>query len=110
HDPEAGAGIKVCMNLKEGKLTREMIQAQLEKAGRQADKLEKFNGGVRWAKTDLVALAQLNKNDALDAKNAVQAIEERDDLLQAHRDRVLVEEQKMTQTVETALRQARQEL
>src|SRR5207237_8823236 len=102
HDAEAKAGIKVCLNLKDGKLTREIIKAQLEKAGRSADKLEKVNGVVRWGKADLEALAQLDKNDGNDPKKGLDAMQERDDLLQAHRDRVIVEEQKMTQTEELA--------
>ena len=105
HDAEAGAGIKICANLQSGKLTRAMIKAQLAKAGRNVDKLEKVQGVARWTQIDLVA--QLDKNDA---NQALQAPQERDDLLQAHRDRVLIVEQKMTQTVETALRQARQEV
>src|SRR5581483_2772395 len=32
HDPEALAGLKLVANLKDGKVTREMIKAQLEKA------------------------------------------------------------------------------
>jgi len=110
HDAEAEAGIKICANLKDGKLTREIIKAQMEKAGRNVDKVERVNGVVQWRKADLALLAQPDKNDANDLKKEAQAVQDRDDLLQAHRDRIIVEEQKMTQTVETALRQARKEL
>ena len=64
HDAEANAGIKICVNLKEGKLTRELIKQQLEKARRSGDKIDKVNGARRWGKAELVQLAQLdNAND-----------------------------------------------
>ncbi len=104
NDAEAGAGIKLCANLQNGKLTRETIKAEMAKGDHKLAKLDKAHGVVRWAQTELVA--QLDKNNA----NQVQVPVDRDDLLQAHRDRVLIEEQRMSLTVATALQQARKEL
>ncbi len=113
HDPEAAAGIKICSSLKDGKLTPALLKTQLDKAGRNADKVEKVNGVVRVSKIDLVQLAQLEQKEEAVRKapgrNAPGAAD-RDDLLQIHRDQVIVEEQKMKQIVETALAQARKEL
>ena len=112
HDPEAAAGIKICSSLKDGKLTPALLKTQLDKAGRNADKVEKVNGVVRVSKIDLVQLAQLEQKEEAVRKAGPQRASavDRDDLLQIHRDQVIVEEQKMKQIVETALAQARKEL
>jgi tetratricopeptide (TPR) repeat protein len=109
HDPQADAGLKIVADLRSGKLTREAILRELDK--RKVDRVEKINGKVRLTRGDIVQLAQLGKlNEAKDDDPPNVPKVGRDDLLQAHRDRVLIEEQKMTQTVEESLRQARADL
>src|SRR5205823_5427999 len=107
-DPEALAGIKICANLKDGTLTRDLIKAEMEKA-RKGDKIERVGGALRVSKVNMEQIAvQLDKNE--DARKGVPLGQDREDLLKAHRDRVIVEEQKLTQIVDTALSQARKEL
>ena len=50
--------------------------------------MEKVNGVLQWRKADLALLAQPEKNDANDPKKAAQAAQDRDELLQANRDRM----------------------
>src|SRR5581483_1190383 len=67
-----------------------------------------INGVLRWTKEDVVQLAQLGKPDPIQPKVGFAAPEE--DIIKAHKDRVIIEEQKMTQAVDQALRQARRDL
>ncbi|MBI3410031.1 MAG: VWA domain-containing protein [Planctomycetes bacterium] len=107
NDAEAAAGTKVVSNLKSGKLTREMIQ-EAEKVSRKGQKIQKINGVVRWTATELTQIAKLEQDPKAGA-GAGQP-NRGDDLLQAHRDRMIIEEQKLSQIVDANLRQARKEL
>src|SRR5262249_48473805 len=121
-DSEAEAGIKIVDKLKSGALTPEMLKKKMEQnAGNKGDVLgkDKASGKTQWAKTDLAKMvAQLEqKPGAVPAPgvpapggppNQNPALEQ--DLLQAHRDRVIIEEQKMTQAVEAAVQMARKDL
>jgi tetratricopeptide (TPR) repeat protein len=117
HDTEAEAGIKVIDKLRSGILTPEKLRRSLAKSGK-GDRLEtdKATGKPRWTKADLVQFVnQLDeKKPAPDGQqkggvaNPNPGLEQ--DLLQAHRDRMVVEEQKMTQATEAAIGMARKDL
>ncbi len=109
HDPEAAAGLKVAHQLRQGKLTRETLRQQLEKRHTVAG-LKKVNGKLQWQNGTLLALAQLDEEAKKAKIKDGPAALDREDLLRARRDAAIVEEQKMTQTVEEALRQARRDL
>jgi len=99
-DGEAAAGIKVLAALRSGKVTRADIEKQIDKARTSADTMTVVKGAVQWTKTELVAFAQLeDKVPAVDAGP-----------IQARRDRQIIEEQKLTQTVDDTLRQAKTDL
>ncbi len=53
HDREAFAGMKICADLKDGKLTIEKLKAVHDKSARDPKKLERVNGVAHWAKVDL---------------------------------------------------------
>ncbi len=108
HNREADAGRKLVANLKSGKVTLEMIRRQLDK-NHQIDQLKKVNGAVQVSKTDFVQLAQLDEKNQLKAEEVVPPLAQ-ENLLQQQHDRIILEEQKMTQAVEGNLRQARAEL
>jgi tetratricopeptide (TPR) repeat protein len=110
-DRQAQAGINLVEKLKFGKITQEMLEAELKKDHR-VDLAEKGRDGkVRWTKGQLLALAQkFDKENQGKIEEKPAPAPDKENLLQAHRDRVLIEKQKMTQAVETALRQARRDL
>ncbi len=103
-DADAKAGIAVVRRLKDGSLTRDDIKRQLE-TDRQGVKINKVNGALQVQPGQWTQLALLEQEQP-----AKPGAAQRDDLLQAHRDQMLVEEQKMTQTVATNLRQAKSEM
>jgi hypothetical protein len=111
HDKEAAAGLKIINDLRDGKASREKILRELDKS-RDLQELQKVNGRLQPTKVDLVRLSQLEE-EPVSPKAGGQAkpgAVEREDLFQAHRDRVILEEQRMSQAVEENLRQARREL
>jgi tetratricopeptide (TPR) repeat protein len=101
-DPEAAAGLKVVARLKDGTLTRDALRNQLKRA-RVADVVKKEDGEVTITKTNFAALAQEPVPPPVEAAPLP-------DQLQQQRDRVLLEEQRTTQLVEEAMRDARREL
>ncbi len=114
HDTEAQAGINIIDKLRNGSLTPAKLKAQLAKGGK-ADRIEtdKASGKPRWSKADLVQLInQVEKQEQPGAKNSAPnanpALEQ--DLLQAHRDRMVVEEQKMAQAADAAIQMVRKDL
>jgi tetratricopeptide (TPR) repeat protein len=111
-DVEATAGLKIVASLKSGRLTRRDILEQLNKADRQVVRVKQRGGIARLTKQELVALAQADKDNLPGVGPGPGAGRDNtpEDLLQAHRDRMLVEEQKLTKAVEANLRQARREL
>jgi tetratricopeptide (TPR) repeat protein len=109
HDPEADAGIRIVANLRAGKLTRDMLRHELEKE-HAVDRLQKVNGQVRWARQSIIQLAQLDQDNEAKVAAPGPAAVDGADLLQARKDRIVIEEQRMAQTVDAALRQARRDL
>jgi len=120
HDSEAEAGIQVLDKLKSGKLTTEMLKRSLEKSGTKGDRIttDKGTGKALWGKGELVnLLAQLDEKDKKGGDkgpagggvlNPNPGLEQ--DLLQAHRDLMIVEEQKMMQAVDAAVQMSRKDL
>ena len=108
-DGEAEAGLRIVARLRDGTLTREGIRKQLEQV-QEGGRIQKINGKVHIAKTNFVQVAALGQEEPKDPKAGPAAAGNAPALLQAHRDRVIIEEQKLTQMVEEALRQARREL
>jgi len=108
HAKEADAGIKLVNNLRTGRVTREMIRRHLEKRHR-VDRLDKKDGAVRWSK-QLLEIAQLDKDAPEPKVDGAAPPIVGEDLLKAHHDRVVLEEQKMSDTVNVNLRQARADL
>ena len=106
HDGTAAAGLKVVAHLRDGTLTREALRQQLDKVDRQVLQQGKAGKTFRLKQDYLVQLAQQPVKPGPAGGAAIPPLE-REDLLQAHRDRVLVEEQKTTQMVEQNLRTAR---
>jgi tetratricopeptide (TPR) repeat protein len=109
HDNEADAGIKIVDRLKDGSLDKNKIRQQLRERRGKADKLETVDGKQRWVKVDLAALNQeeqpkVGPKQPADQKQPAIAPE---DLLKEHRERQAVEEQKVKQAVDEAIRQAR---
>jgi hypothetical protein len=90
-----------------------MLQ-QIDKVARKAIKLEKKNGIVRLTKSELVAMAQVGGDklpgNKVDGNKDVKDVAAEQNLLKAHRDLAIVEEQKLTGSVESSLRQARKQL
>src|SRR5262249_34023691 len=62
HDIDAKAGLKVINDLKDGKLTKKMIEDQLKqnKVNDKGDRLQKVNGALRWNRGQLLHLAKLD--------------------------------------------------
>lgn len=116
HDIEAKSGLKLVEELRTGKVKWEQLQQQLEKAGkRQGDLVKKQGGQIRLNRVDLLALAQAGDPKAdpkadFKADPKAQPGQDIDVMLQRHRDQALIEEQRVTQTVEAALRQYRRDL
>src|SRR5262249_963801 len=110
-DKEAEAGIKIVAKLKDGTLTRESIRKQLEDPNRNLELLKKEGGKLKATKTRFAeAIAQLDKNDVPGVpgdKGVAPKVPERPDLSQLQREQMILEEQKMTQTVEAGIREAR---
>ncbi len=115
HDVEAEAGIKVIDRLRSGILTPAKLKQSLTRGGK-ADRIEadRITGKARWSKTALVALvAQLDKQGPAPQRpggpaNANSGLEQ--NLLQALRDRVAVEEQKMAQAAAAAMQMVRKDI
>ncbi len=107
-DGEAEAGLKIVARLKDGTLTRDAILKQLDQA-RAVDQVKKVNGQIQVARKDLEAIAALQQEEPEKVAPPAPA-GNAPNILQANRDRVIIEEQKMTQMVEDALRAARREL
>ena len=111
-DGEAAAGLKIVAKLKDGTLTREQIRKQLAQV-REGERFKMVNGKAQVTKTNFVAvaaIAQVDPKAPKDPKAGAAPGGPTPDQLQAHRNRVIMEEQKMTQMVEESLRQARREL
>jgi tetratricopeptide (TPR) repeat protein len=112
NDGEARAGLKLVARLQKGEITRDVLEKQLDKARQDTVALGQGGKVRRLNQQELEQLAQADKGEA--APPAVRkggaAAPAPEDLLKQHRDRVVVEEQKMTENVNAALRQARREL
>src|SRR5262249_42904875 len=78
------------------------IKKQLEKRDGKADQLKMVDGKPQWVKVDLIALAQ----DEKPAVNGPAPALAPQNLLQQHRDRQAIEEQKVTQLVDDTIRHA----
>ncbi len=107
-DGEAAAGLRLVARLRDGSVTRADIRKQLEQV-REGGRIKKINGQIQIAKTNFVQVAAL-QDEPKDPKAGPAGGGDVPDLLKANRDRAIIEEQKTTQMVEDALRQARREL
>ncbi|MEI7688161.1 MAG: hypothetical protein WCL32_24415, partial [Planctomycetota bacterium] len=105
HDNEPDAGLRVVAKMKAGNLSPEMMKGILAK-----------RTGVKYEKGQFQqgAVVQMAMQDDKPAVGPIapfpNAQDQRDDLLQAHRDLRIVQEQKWTEIVENVLRQGRREL
>lgn len=93
HDVQAKAGLKIIDDLRAKRLTPEIFRQQLNK--HKVDRAEKVKGALQW-NADFVELAQLDPQNADRAEPPPQV--NREDLLQQERDRLIIEEQRLTQT------------
>jgi tetratricopeptide (TPR) repeat protein len=102
HDTEPDAGLRVAKRVKAGQLPPDAMRKIMEK--RTVVKLEK---GQRFDN----AVVQLSlQEDKAPAAVPAPGAQERNDLLQNHRDMRMIQEQKWTEIVENTLRQASREL
>lgn len=103
HDTEPDAGLRVVQRIKAGKLSPDAMKQIMEK--RTGAELKKG----QWHQG---AIVQLDLKDDKPNVGNVPAPggQDRDDLLQGHRDLRIVQEQKWTEIVENVLRQGRREL
>jgi tetratricopeptide (TPR) repeat protein len=112
NDVEAEAGLKIVANLQSGRLTRQDLLREINKPDRRVLKVTK--GGVApLSREELVSLSQAGEAKQQPKAGPVPGAggdNTPENLLQAHRDRLLVEEQKLKQNVEANLRQARREM
>jgi hypothetical protein len=100
HDTEAAAGLQIVASLRDGKTTLEKLREHLNQRERRVlgDK-----GTTRaMSKAEIVALAQIEQEKGGAPKQ--------EDLLQAQRDRMVIEEQRTREVVESAIRRARADL
>jgi hypothetical protein len=109
-DPDAAAGMKVLANLREGKITRESLRKRLDEMQRDLLRVEKGGKVTRLKRDEIIRLAQLGEKANLPKGGVDLPPQEREDLLQQHRDRQIIEEQKTTEMVDFALRKARRTL
>jgi tetratricopeptide (TPR) repeat protein len=116
YDAEAVGGLKVVDKIREGKLTKDQLREQFTKRDGTAIRIEKKTGAdgkesveVRRDRLDkLLAQAEQNQQrEPLPAPAPGQAPANQEDLLRQQRQRQLVEEQRLTQTVDDTLREAR---
>jgi hypothetical protein len=115
HDAEAEAGIKVARKLREGKLTKGQMRQLLEKPS-EGLKIEKDGAkGIKISREKLMALAQADEKPkpgggaaaAPAAPAELAPATDPDDLLRQQKQRRAVEEQRLSQIVDDAERQAR---
>jgi tetratricopeptide (TPR) repeat protein len=114
HDGEATAGLKLVEALRQGRVSRETLRKQLEQARQEAWRLGPDGKLRRLSQQEMEQLAQAEGDPkappAPGAEKAPGVGGAAGDLLQEHRARVAVEEQKLTQIVDEALNQARRQL
>ncbi len=102
-DREVASGLKVVASLEGGRLTRQDLLRELDRPDREVGRVDKTGRVLRGRREQLVALLQAAGGKGDEAAAAPED-------LKAHRDRVLLEEQKLSQAVEASLRQARREM
>ncbi len=110
HDGQAAAGIKIVDRLKDGTLNKDIIKKQIEKRANKADQFKMVDGKMVWTRVDFVQLAQDDDKQLPPGVNPKQPGIANENLLKEHRDRQAVEEQKIANSVEEAIRQARRGL
>lgn len=101
HDAEARAGLKIVKQLQNGTLTRQQIREQLVKEVKGGH-VDIAAGAARWDRARLLRLTEIAADEPVAKVDAGP--------LQAQRDRIIIEEQRMTEIVENAIRQARKEV
>jgi tetratricopeptide (TPR) repeat protein len=107
-EPEVRVGLRVVADLRSGKITRKMIEKEVEKARQGAVGINK-NGVARLTAQQL---AQLEPKDVPPVGKGAPGLPDAapEDLLREHKARQIVEEQKIKQTVQAALDQARRDM
>jgi hypothetical protein len=114
-DPEAAAGVKVVEKLRDGKLTREQLRQQFDNRAGMGTIFEKDpanSGTVKVRRIDrLQLLAQADEKPAAADKaapvNPATPPVDPKELLRQERQKQAVEEQRITQSVDDAIREAR---
>ncbi|MBX9681153.1 MAG: hypothetical protein K2X38_20540, partial [Gemmataceae bacterium] len=106
HDPEAKAGAVLADKFQTGKVTRDMLRKELVKA----KSMVKIEAGSKMTRQDVTLLAQLIEEPVVQDPKKGPALIDDANLLKQRRDQVVIEEQKMTQTVDNVLAQARRGL
>ena len=113
NDAQAAAGIKIVDRLKDGSLTKESLRKELNKRGNKVDELKTVDGKARWTRgVDLAVLAKAELQPE-PKKLGVDPVDPGiapDDLLKENRNRLAIEEQKIANTVDDAIRMARRNL
>lgn len=108
HDAEADAGVKVVKKMREGKLTKAQLRDRLApRPDATGVRIEKRDNTVKITRDRLLALAQVREEEE-DKPDPDVPVIDRDPLLKKNLDRLAVEEQRVGQVVDDALRQARQ--
>jgi tetratricopeptide (TPR) repeat protein len=112
NDVEASAGLKIVASLQSGKLTRKDLMQEFNKPNRKVVRVNKAGSVATLSREELVALSQAgeDKQPPVGPVPGVGGDKTPEELLQAHRNRMLIEEQKLSGTVEANLRQVRREI
>jgi len=101
HDGQAAAGITMVDRLKDGTLNRDVIRKAAENRARHGNALKFVDGKPHWVKVDLAHLPVEPAAMPAEVKVGVD-----DNLLKGHRDRLAIEEQKISNVVDDAIRHA----
>ena len=107
HDQEAAAGLKLIEGLKNGKVNRKDLLKRIEDDSRKLVKLEKGKA-VRLSAEEIKKV--VDQAEALQPPKGVDQNRAAEDALKAHRDRIIIEEQSLTQQIEGDIKTAMREL
>jgi hypothetical protein len=110
HDGEAKAGLKLLDLMRRGKVSRDSLRKEMEKAQHEAVRLGKGGKVHRLTQQEMEQLAQADKAEMQPPKGGGRPAPDGADLLKEQRARIVVEEQKMSRLVEGALARARGQL
>src|SRR5205823_2171802 len=108
HDKEAQAGLKLIDHIKSGKVDRKAVLDQLDSGARKTTTAEKNGKIERLTAEQVIKLAQIGDDKA--AKPGADQAKDNEAALKAYRDNQILQEQKLTQTIEQDIRFAKTEM